>query len=234
MKTCLIRQPAGLGDILFTLKIAYRMKDKGYDIVWPVIKEFKWLSDYIEGINFCTLDEEFKHKDKYNCKYTTIVDRDIIIPLQDADQHFPCMSVMLAKYAFVGLSCEGWQDYIKINRNANKEQRLLSSLKLDSNTKYTLVNNTFGSPPDSVVCMHMKNLKFDTPTIYMKNIPDFSVFDWIGVMEKCETIHTTDTCTIYLLETLSKESKLYMYSRFSPSNFFHVRDFLKKEWNFVY
>lgn len=234
MKTCLIRQPAGLGDILFSLKIAYRMKDKGYNIVWPVIKEFNWITNYIDGINFCSLDDDFKNKDSYNCRETTIIGEDVIIPLQDADQYFPNMSVMLAKYAFVGLSHQGWQDHIKIKRNANKEQELIGLLKLDAAADYTFINSTFGSPPDSVECMHMKNLKLNTPTIHMKNIPNFSVFDWLGVMEMCKTIHTTDTCTIYLIETLSKDQQLHMYSRFNPSNFFHVQDFLKKKWNFVH
>lgn len=233
MKTCTIRQPAGLGDILFTLKIAYRLKERGYSIVWPVIKEFGWLGNYIKGIDFCSLDSDFKNKDKYNCTETTINGDDVIVPLQDADRMFPKMSVMLAKYEFVGLPYEGWQDFIKIERNYEKEQELIELVDIKPNQEYTFVNNTFGSPPYSVECMHMSNLSFNTPVIQMRNIPGFSVFDWLGVIEKCRTVHTTDTCTIYLIETLPVEQQLYMYSRFNPSNFYHVQDFLKKKWNFV-
>ena len=34
-KTCLIRCPAGLGDILFVQKIGRKLIDKGYEVYWP-------------------------------------------------------------------------------------------------------------------------------------------------------------------------------------------------------
>ena len=40
MKNCLINQPAGLGDILWTQKIAWHFYDKGYQIHWPVNKVY--------------------------------------------------------------------------------------------------------------------------------------------------------------------------------------------------
>ena len=46
MKTGLIYQPCGLGDILFLQKVAYYMKGLGYEVWWPVIYEFEWLNDY--------------------------------------------------------------------------------------------------------------------------------------------------------------------------------------------
>lgn len=233
MKTCVIRQPAGLGDILFALKIAYKLKEKGYNIVWPVINEFAWINEYIEGINFCSLDSDFICKDKFSMTESIINNDELFVPLQDADRYFPNESVMIAKYLFVGLDYNNWQDYIKVKRNADKEQKLRDHIGMQDNIEYTLINNTFGSPPDSVECIHMRNINASGPIIRMHNIPGFSVFDWMGVMERCNIIHTTDTCTIYLIETLKRKQELYMYSRFNPSNFFHVHKFLKKQWNFM-
>jgi hypothetical protein len=65
-KICLIRQPAGLGDILFSQKIIRKLMEQGYKIVWPVKAEFLWLKQYISDINFCSLDEPFPLKEKYS------------------------------------------------------------------------------------------------------------------------------------------------------------------------
>jgi hypothetical protein len=42
MKTGLIYQPCGLGDILFLQKLAHHIKDQGYEVYWPVVYEFEW------------------------------------------------------------------------------------------------------------------------------------------------------------------------------------------------
>ena len=81
MKTALIYQPCGLGDILFLQKAAYFMKEAGYEVWWPVVHEFKWLSDYIPDFNFVSWDDDdspvngstqpvpqscqFPHRDEY-------------------------------------------------------------------------------------------------------------------------------------------------------------------------
>ena len=47
-KICLIRQPAGIGDIFFTQKIAMDYISKGYTVIWPVIEQFEFIKDYIK------------------------------------------------------------------------------------------------------------------------------------------------------------------------------------------
>ena len=51
-KIGLIYQPCGLGDILFLQKVAYHIKDLGYEVYWPVVHELAWLNDYIPDFNF--------------------------------------------------------------------------------------------------------------------------------------------------------------------------------------
>ena len=36
MKPCLIKQPAGIGDVFFCQKIARIMMQHGYKIIWPL------------------------------------------------------------------------------------------------------------------------------------------------------------------------------------------------------
>ena len=46
-KICLINQPAGIGDIFYSLGIARHYQKLGYEITWPVVKEILWLREYI-------------------------------------------------------------------------------------------------------------------------------------------------------------------------------------------
>lgn len=47
MKICQIRQPAGIGDIFFTQKIAHHYVDKYYKEIWPVRSDLLWIHDYL-------------------------------------------------------------------------------------------------------------------------------------------------------------------------------------------
>ena len=66
-KICLIRQPAGIGDIFFTQKIAKDLISKGYEVWWPVIQQFEFIKNYIkvDGLKFVTENENFPHKNIY-------------------------------------------------------------------------------------------------------------------------------------------------------------------------
>ena len=49
-KICLIRQPAGLGDILFCQKIADKIKNKyNIKVLWPVIDGYSFLKNELKA-----------------------------------------------------------------------------------------------------------------------------------------------------------------------------------------
>ena len=47
MKPCVIKQPAGIGDIFFCQKIARYMAHHGYQIIWPLKPEIEDLFEFI-------------------------------------------------------------------------------------------------------------------------------------------------------------------------------------------
>ena len=68
MKTCLIQQPSGLGDILLSIKIGCYYADMGYDVVWPVFPVYANLDQKLKTkkpISFYNLEENFPYKDIY-------------------------------------------------------------------------------------------------------------------------------------------------------------------------
>src|SRR4030065_2660848 len=147
-KICLIRQSAGLGDIFFCQKIGCYYKDRGYEIVWPVIKEFTWLSDYLDNFDYCSVDSDFIHKDSYtdlNNKAITDNDAFIFIPLHG--HYLLDSSVMISKYRFVNIDHRDWANYFNFKRNINKENILFYDiLRLNDDSEYNFVNKIYASP----------------------------------------------------------------------------------------
>ena len=59
-KICLIRQPNGLGDIIFLQKLNKAYLDKGYIVIHPVHPTYNYLKDYIKnGTYFLPLSGDF-------------------------------------------------------------------------------------------------------------------------------------------------------------------------------
>ena len=58
MKTALIKQPIGIGDVFYLQKFAHIIKSGGYKIIWPLRDDIIWIKDYVDGINFCKLSSE--------------------------------------------------------------------------------------------------------------------------------------------------------------------------------
>jgi UDP:flavonoid glycosyltransferase YjiC (YdhE family) len=51
-KICLIYQPAGIGDIFYSIGIARYYQKLGYRIIWPVTKEILDVCEQIPNIEF--------------------------------------------------------------------------------------------------------------------------------------------------------------------------------------
>lgn len=211
MSVCVINQPAGLGDIFYSQKIAKEIlkRNKATKIIWPVLDHFIYLKNYLkyDGIEYIEQSKFTAPKDSYE------------VNLHTADQRYNG-SVMSAKYKEVGLSEEGWVDYFNFDRNKNREDLLYN--RLVDNDNYIVRNNYYGSPPNS--------LKHNIPYSGNKDIididfyPDINLFDWCSILENASEIHLVETSFVYILEKLNLKSKSnFLYSRFNPANFMHIK-----------
>jgi hypothetical protein len=235
MKKCLIRQPAGLGDIFVCQKIALRVLQKyNIPVIWPVIKEYEYIKDYIKnGIIFINENEDFEHKDIYLSKENMIDNENLLfIPLHGDVRHFSMNGkIYQNKYKCVGLSYDDWVDYFTFERNHEKENYLFYDiLKLKDGEKYNLINRMYGSPPNTLIA------NFDFPK-NVKNVEinyykDITVFDWCKVLENANEIYTTDTCYILLAEKL-KCNTLNIFTRRS-GNWSEIDYILNKNFNKLY
>jgi len=238
-KICIIKQPAGLGDILFTSKIRKIFNNYGFHVINPVIPEYSWLGEYIEG-DFPVLNDEFKYFDLYNNfndflpkTFKNNGEEILIVPLQTADRLFNG-SVMDAKYNLLNIDFSDWFNFFNFNRNTEKENELFYKiLNLKDDDEFILINENKGSPPGNV--QTKIDINSDIKKIYMTFYENFSLFDWMKVLEKAKEIHFVESSLNYILEVSNIDSdKIYVYSKHTPPNFFHVKHLFSKKWNYIY
>ena len=224
-KTCLIRCPAGLGDILFVQKIGRKLIDKGYEIYWPVVKPFEYIVDYIDGINWIVLPNDhpdepipndivFPGKHHWNNPHIVTEEDHLFVNLHHPDQFWPNELIMKCKYKLVDLDYSDWSDYVTIKRNMDVENKLFyDELNLKDEDEYCLVNSLYGSPPWSKDIDNIKpSGKYKQ--VDLKFISGYNPFDWRKVFENASEIQTVDTCYAYIMEQLDlKVDEINMYSR---------------------
>ncbi len=237
-KTCLIKQPAGLGDIILCQKIADLFIANGYKVVWPVVGEYistvqKHMNK--DGIYYCNESDDFPLKEYYHSTHRSpliVNDNEAYLPLQYSDLSYPGQSVLKAKFKIIGVDHSQWQHHFSFYRDIEREERLFyDTLKLKDDTQYAFVNMWYGSPPGQV----KNNTAIDTDllTVEMSIKKGYSVFDWCKVIEQARELYCVDTSLFYIIEQLQlKTSKLEAYSKFSPSNYMHIDGLFAKPWNY--
>ena len=257
MTNCPIYQPAGLGDVLLSLKIATHFLEEGYEVIFPVCAAYKNLNEKIKksaGIKFYNIEEEFPLKDTYNLLVSKdisdihTIDNVLFVPLkrsfhssfgknmQRNNSHDA--SNMLAKFGMCGLTSHNWQNYFEIKRDRYRERELLNYLGL-SNARYHLVNKHFGTPPQWDETL--KRTIFTPPDlqkIEMEYIEGFDVFDWMGVFEGASKIDSVSTSTFYIFEKIDLGCMPTIYSRNTShrtyeENFGWLKILANKKYTFI-
>jgi hypothetical protein len=187
-KICLIRQPAGIGDIFFTQKIAKSFISQGYNVIWPVIPQFEFIKDYIkvDGLIFVNENADFPNRNIYSEGYSKPMSLGdtVYLPIQHFDRHFPNDSVMQAKYRMMNMDSSDWLDYFEFERNIEREQKLIDHYGVQDK-EFVFVNRMYGSPPHSKPCVHMGQFE---NSIEMEYLGWDNLFDWIGLLLKAKHI----------------------------------------------
>jgi len=228
MKPCVIKQPAGIGDIFFCQKIARYMAYHGYQIIWPINPDIIWIRDYIKGILFCSTEDEFPMKDIYD-KGTgyVIEDTGAFISTATADMTHNDSRIMSSKYTMLGMDYSDWRKYFIFERNLDKENDLYYNvLGLTDDSQYVFLNNM--ASVDVRTSDVLDDLTFEYPVVNLQIIENFSLFDWCKVFENAIEIHTVHTGINYILDKLNlKAKKYYMYQGLHHSDVQYI-PFAKK------
>ena len=248
MKTALICQPCGLGDILFLQKRALTLIQEGYEVYWPVVHEFEWLNDYIPQINFISWDDKdkkltgpplpdhvkFPYKDLYQYSTKTGHYGDCYFFQGFIDVH----PIMAGKYMSVGMDWRDWRHWIKFNRNEKKENELYYDvLGLKDNEEFDFVNRKYGVRPEIYIASRIP-IDSNVKTVELDIYPEFTLFDWFRVFENCKKINMIETSLNYIFESpqmydiIKSKKELNLYSR--HNNFNEVQYLFSLPWNYKF
>jgi hypothetical protein len=217
-KKVLINQPYFLGDIIFVMALVQKYVNEGYDVIYPVRDEYMNLQKNFPTIKLIPLSR-FPMYEQYNRTDTWFEDSEyIVISLRHSYLRKGLPYHMKDKYEGMGLQLDLWRE-IKIVRDFETEKKLFTELGLNPDEKYNLINEFerpfFHRIPITVVSPY-KN-------VYMSKLKEFSLLDWIGVMEKAQSIHAIGSAIQYLMETIPTMPKdLHIYRRWDENtNRFH-------------
>ena len=229
--TLFIDQNAGLGDILFIQKIIDRIINDGYDVLLPVVHEYKFIKDYIkkEHLNISIIDANDRHTRNYIKNITA----NSTLPLHKSYDYYPHMNMMAAKYQMLRMNYDNWQNHFTIIRNYEKENKLVEQLGT-RNKKYNLICNTLCTPPDQMQ-LKMDPVDNGLEKINISIIDEYSPFDWGTVIENATNLYFVDTSFTYIIEKLTlKAENMFLYSRWHNDGGVHsslqTMDFWSKPW----
>jgi hypothetical protein len=230
-KVCLIKQPAGLGDIFFLQKVGHVFKSKGYDIIWPVIPQFKWVSEYIKDFKFPTIDEDYPYKELYNESVVIENENVLFLPIQNADRMFSD-KIMACKYRLVNLDYSDWVEYLNFSRNKDKENNLFYGiLGLKDDDEYCLVSRNYGSPPNSL--KFNLNCNTNLKIVELGYYEGYTLLDWCKVIENASEMCLIDSSINFIIEKLDiKCDNISVWSR-RPRNWSEIDYMFKTKYNLM-
>ena len=229
MKICLIKQPAGIGDIFFCQKIARYMMHHGYQVVWPLMPSISWVKDYIHDIYFPTTEEEFPGKDIYaNGSGFVIEDEGAFISTATADLTHNDGKIMSSKYSMLGMDHDDWAKFFYFERNVDKENDLYYNvLGLKDDSRYVFINNLYNTDiRDSNL---ISKDQFELPVVELKILDGFTLFDWCKVISRAEKIFTINTAINYLIEVIDTQCNEYVIYAHDENNKSEIDYLFKKQ-----
>lgn len=212
MKPCIIKQPAGIGDVFFLQKVAHTYREKGCKIIWALRDDIFWISEYIPDVEWYKLSEDFPGKDLFNYAGFGETDEFVYIDASTADRTFNTdpTRIMSAKFGLVGLDHTDWGQYFKFNRNIEKENELYYNvLGLSDDSEYVYVNDIINT--NIVKTGRFDNLEFKYPVISNEIYEGYTLFDWIKVWENAKEIHTIPTGMCFIIDVIDTKGEVYYY-----------------------
>lgn len=184
MKPCIIKQPAGIGDVFFCQKIARVMMNQEYQVIWPLRPDIVWIREYIPNIYFPSVDDVFPGKEIFDTAAGfAIEETGAFISIATADLTHNDGKIMSSKYSMLGIDFSDWQDYFHFDRNLDKENELYYNvLGLTDDAEFIFINNLYNTDIKNSNLFSKNN--FDLPVVELKIIDGFTLFDWCKVLEK--------------------------------------------------
>jgi hypothetical protein len=203
--TVIVNQFFGIGDVIWSQTLV-RYLANGKRIIWGVLPR------YVDGLSRAYPDITFVDHRLLNIDYDRKEDHidrgSRILPIRWADVMLnkPYNMCMRAKYDLYEMPWEQWVNRAKWQRNIFHEQEFFKRFDIEGD--FNFVNNFAGSESQLLGSIQLDN---GLPTIEMREIEQYSLFDWAHILEQATHIHTVSTSIIYVLEMLHLKAKEIHY-----------------------
>ncbi len=195
-----IVQPGRVGDIIIVLPIAKWYYDRGFKVFWPICSEYLPLFDYVNYVEPIDIGDNIS-KSYYEAigslrekKVDNILDLGIGFGREEGDWIDSGLRFNEWKYKEAKVPFSE-RFNLNITRDFFREMTLWEYLKNMNN----LDGIGFNLIHDEDVKGHFR---FNEKGIRIKKVPTYTVFDWIGIMEKANHLYCVDSCFTNLADQL--------------------------------
>ena len=214
-----IIQSRGLGDIVIALPIAHYYHLQGWEVLWPISEEFiphfannvpwvRWIPVQTDQGSFF-YDQPLQRLKNFKC--------DEIIPLyqaltgQDFHKELYFQHTKFDQYKYLKAAVpflEKWKLNECITRDLTREQKLYDTLV--TNPNYAVVHLE-GS--DHKADFDRSIIPADWQTIEITNIAGSTIWDWLTILEKAQSIICVDSVMSNVVDQMSIGDDRYMLAR---------------------
>ncbi len=221
-----------LGDVIFSMELIKRIVDFSKPVIWGIENHF------VEGLQRAYPEIQWVDMDLINLGhrkhlFDEVLGTTRIVPIE----HSKYLSqreyryVMRSKYDIYGLNWEDWRKS-KFVRTPEREQELFKVLGIAQGERYNLINMSFRSDFSGQVDVKVHN---DYKNVNLSLLEGFSLFDWCGVIENAQEIHTVGTSINFIIEQLSlKNDTVYVYMRRPDETHYNNYNYILQRHKYVY
>lgn len=234
MKRLGIIQSRGLGDIIIALPIAYYYHQQGWEVHWPISKEF--MPNVVNHVPWVTWHAVTTDRGSFfydqPMKILTDLGCEEIIPLYQAltnhkfheELYFQHTKFDQYKYIRAGVPfIKKWTLSECITRDRKREQQLFSQLV---KSQHYAVVHLEGS--DHKAQWDPSVIPEGWQTIEITSLTD-SIFDWLQVLESADSMVMVDSVFANLVDQMNMPNDKY----FIPRSHIGLTPVLGQDWTWV-
>lgn len=205
-KRLIPNQFLSLGDILFLIPMIRELMNEGNEVIWPIDERYMGISKHFPDIPFvCKQDYDLPY-DRPERIQTTYGE---MLPYRFASELMgrTLKDCMRSKYELYKHDYRIWRNLYWM-RDIDNEVKLLRELDLPE--RFVLVNRYFGHLSAHTI---EPRITSDLPIVEMRNIPGYTLIDWLYVVERASELHIANSSLNYLIELMDLKIPVHVYKR---------------------
>ena len=230
-----IIQSRGLGDIVIALPIADYYHQQGYEVHWPICREFlPHVAQHVPWVHWHSVttdtgsffyDQPSQILNEQNCDEILCLYQALTGHKFHEELYFQHTSFDQYKYIRAAVPfLNKWKLSDCIVRDLSAEETLYNSLNI---TKPYAVIHLEGS--DHKAAFDYSTIPNDWSTIDITSDKTTSIFNWLTVLERADSIVCVDSCIANLVDQMNMPNDKY----FIPRSHIGLTPVQGQDWTWV-